>query len=341
MQAQIQALLVAQEGVGAGGEAVGSNMGSHMEVAKPAIFNGEAGKVRGFITACRLFLRTKMRGNTVEEQIQWILSYVQGGSADVWKENVMEEMEAGEVEYESAEEFLTTLRKEFRGGEEKSVKAVELRKMEQGRKMMEEYVQEFKRAARGSGYKGRPLVEGFKRGMNRGIRRKLIEVENLPTLIEQWYRRTTALDRNWRESRREEERLQGKKEPGGGDPKQEQRQNLPQPLVWQRRQPLPQQATTGPVLMEGIERTNAVVVRGSGQGARVPPRRDSFAMEVDRGRNCYACGGFGHMSRHCRNWGQRGRVAENRRVEYGGGRIEEILNFVNNLKEKENLELLN
>ena len=29
----------------------------------------------------------------------------------------------------------------------------------------------------------------------------------------------------------------------------------------------PQQATTGPVLMEEIERTNAVVVRGAGQGA--------------------------------------------------------------------------
>ena len=206
---------------------MGFNMGSHMEVAKPAIFNGEAGKVGGFIMACRLFLRTKMRGNTVEEQVQWILSYVQGGSADVWKENVMEEMEAGEVEYESAEEFLTTLRKEFGEGEEESVKAVELRKMEQGGRMMEEYVQEFKRAARGSGYEGRPLVEEFKRRMNRGIRRKLMEAENLPTLIEQWYRRATALDRNWRESRREEERLRGKKEPGGGVPKQEQRQNLP------------------------------------------------------------------------------------------------------------------
>jgi len=33
---------------------------------------------------------------------------------------------------------------------------------------------------------------------------------------------------------------------------------------------------------------------------------------------------------------------ENRRVEYGGGRIEEIMNFSNNnLKEEENLELLN
>ena len=72
---------------------------------------------------------------------------------------------------------------------------------------MEEYVQEFKRIARGSRYEGRLLVEEFKKGMNGGIRRKLMEAENPPTLIEQWYRRAMALDRNWRESRREEERL--------------------------------------------------------------------------------------------------------------------------------------
>ena len=75
MQAQIQALLAAQ---GGGGTGTGPNAGAHMEVAKPAIFNGEAGKVGGFITACRLFLRMKLRGATVEEQIQWILSYMQG-----------------------------------------------------------------------------------------------------------------------------------------------------------------------------------------------------------------------------------------------------------------------
>ena len=100
------------------------------------------------------------------------------------------------MEYESVENFLTCLRKEFGGGEEESVKAVELRRMEQGEKTMEEYVQEFKRAARGSGYEGRPLVEEFKRGMNRGIQRKLMEAENLLASIEQWYRRATALDRN-------------------------------------------------------------------------------------------------------------------------------------------------
>jgi len=68
MQAQIQALLAA--GGGGGGVergTTGSNTGSHIEVAKPAIFNGEAGKVGGFVMACRLYLRMKIREATVEE----------------------------------------------------------------------------------------------------------------------------------------------------------------------------------------------------------------------------------------------------------------------------------
>ena len=154
MQVQIQALLAAQGGVGAGGATTGSNMGSHMEVAKPAIFSREAGRVGGFIMACRLYIKMRLKGNTVEEQVQWILTYVQGGSADVWKENIIEELKSGEVEYELVEEFLTILKKEFGGGEEELVKAAELRKLEQGGKTMEEFVQEFKRAARGSGYEG-------------------------------------------------------------------------------------------------------------------------------------------------------------------------------------------
>ena len=186
MQAQIQALLAAGGG-GAGTverATTGSNLGPYVEVAKLAIFNGEAGKVGGFVTTCRLYLRIKMKETTVEEQVFWILSHVQGGSVDIWKENVMEELEAGEMEYETAEELLTVLKKEFGGGEEEAVKAAELRKLEQGGRTMEEFVQEFKRAARGSGYKRRLLVEEFKRGMNGGIRRKLMEVENPLASIE-------------------------------------------------------------------------------------------------------------------------------------------------------------
>jgi len=100
---------------------------------------------------------------------------------------------------------------------------------------------------------------------------------------------------------------------------------------------MPQQATMGPATMEGIERMNVVVVRGSGQEVGVSPRRDPYAIEIDRGRNCYACGSFRHMAHHCRNRGQRGRVAEGRRLEY---RREGIFEHLDNLKRVENLEFL-
>jgi len=103
----------------------------------------------------------------------------------MWKENMMEELEAGEIEYETVEEFLTSLKKEFGGGEEESVKAAELRKLEQGGKTMEEFVQEFKRTVRESRYKERPLVEEFEREMNGAIRRKLMKAENQLCSIKQ------------------------------------------------------------------------------------------------------------------------------------------------------------
>ena len=113
-------------------------------MAKPPVFNGEAGRIGGFITAYKLYLRIKIRKATVEEQVQWILSYVQGGSADVWKENILEDLEAGEVEYKSAGEFLAGLKRKFGGGDEEMVKVAELRKLEQGGRTMEKFVQEFK-----------------------------------------------------------------------------------------------------------------------------------------------------------------------------------------------------
>ena len=74
IQVQIQALLAAGGG-GAGGVERGT-IGPKVEVAMLAIFNGEAGKVGGFVTACRLYLKMKMREAMIEEQMFWVLSHV-------------------------------------------------------------------------------------------------------------------------------------------------------------------------------------------------------------------------------------------------------------------------
>ena len=79
---------------------------------------------------------------------------------------------------------MAEIKKEFGGGDKESVKVAELKKIKQGGRMMEEFVQDFKRVARGSGYEGYLLIEEFKRGMNGSVRRKLMEVENQLATIE-------------------------------------------------------------------------------------------------------------------------------------------------------------
>ena len=140
--------------------------------------------------------KIKMRGVVVEEQIQWVLSYVQEESVDIWKENVLEDLEEGKLEYESVGKFLAAIKKKFRIEKEESIKVAELKRLEQEGRTMEEFVQEFRRVARRSRYKGRLLIKEFKRKMNGMIRRKLMEAENPPTSIEQWYKYAINLDRH-------------------------------------------------------------------------------------------------------------------------------------------------
>jgi len=71
----------------------------------------------------------------------------------------------------------------------------------------------------------------------------------------------------------------------------------------------------GPAPMKMVERTNKVVIRNLKRQMR-PPRRNLYAMNVDRGRNCYDCGGFGHLARNYRNRGTGNRIRKGRRLKY-------------------------
>jgi len=91
-----------------------------------------------------------------------MLSYIQKELVNVWKENVLEDSKSGNLEYKTTKKFLTDLKREFREGDKKAIKVAKLKRIEQGNKIIKEFVQKFKRAARGSSYERRPLIEEFK-----------------------------------------------------------------------------------------------------------------------------------------------------------------------------------
>jgi len=72
------------------------------------------------------------------------------------------------------------------------------------------------------------------------------------------------LDRNWKKSRREEERIRERWDNGALAQRQNiraQEQQLSQPQVWSKRQEQPQQQVlTVSVLMEEVKRTDVVIV---------------------------------------------------------------------------------
>jgi len=76
LQEQIVALTV-QVGGSTGRVAVGT------EVTRPQTFDRTLSKVLEFIIACKLYIKMKMKEVVVEEQIQWVLLYVQRESVDI------------------------------------------------------------------------------------------------------------------------------------------------------------------------------------------------------------------------------------------------------------------
>ena len=80
---------------------------------------------------CKLYIRIRMREAIVEEQVQWVLSYISKELADVQKKNIMKDLERELVNYEVAGEFLTDLKEEFEEGDKEANKIVKLRRLEQ------------------------------------------------------------------------------------------------------------------------------------------------------------------------------------------------------------------
>jgi Zinc knuckle len=154
-----------------------------------------------------------------------------------------------------------------------------------------------------------------------------MESETPPTTLQQWYDRSIAVDRNWRQFKAEEELFQ-KRDKGkekAAETKAVKKPNKP----WQKTfTPRPQVSIPRPQMMPANSNTND-------------------AMDVNRVRRppirCYKCGKMGHMAKECRSsaqvrqaWTERLIAAiENSKAGPSEARIEEVPEAEEELKDNE------
>ena len=81
---------------------------------------------------------------------------------DIWKENILNDLKIGELEFLIVKDFLTNLKKKFGSVDNETMKIAKLKKVEQKSRIIEEFVQKFRKAVRVSRYKERLLIEKFK-----------------------------------------------------------------------------------------------------------------------------------------------------------------------------------
>ena len=96
-------------------------------MAKPPLFSGKMEKVSVFINIAHLYLSMKIMEELKATRMAWVLSYMQEGVVEAWKDNLLDELSKEELEIEIAEELFSKIRNEFGKIAEKERKIEQLR----------------------------------------------------------------------------------------------------------------------------------------------------------------------------------------------------------------------
>jgi hypothetical protein len=132
-------------------------------------------------------------------QVMWALAYMCEGTAEVWRENIVEDLNTNHNYFPNMHVFYEQIREDFSDRNQRATRINKLRTLVQGTSKAEEYVHKFCRAALRTDYTDTPLIEEFKR-LNAPIRRKLVKSENPPTTLQEWFTRAITIDRNYQQN---------------------------------------------------------------------------------------------------------------------------------------------
>jgi hypothetical protein len=152
---------------------------------EPEPFSGKMENMKPFIWSCQIYIEIKQAQFASQQiAIMWVLLYMMKGSADPWRENILNQF-AGEFEvdpFTQVNQLYRAIEVDFGDLNERTTKVMALKKLRQGTNTYEEHIQAFRQLAWGSGYEGAPLIDEFKRLLHPKLRQKLMEAETPPVV---------------------------------------------------------------------------------------------------------------------------------------------------------------
>jgi len=89
------------------------NGGARVKVAKSPLFSGKIEEVSMFINVAHLYLSIRITEELKMARMAWVLSYMQGGVAETWRDNLLDKLLKRELEIEMAEELFGKMRNKF------------------------------------------------------------------------------------------------------------------------------------------------------------------------------------------------------------------------------------
>ena len=271
------------------------------EIASPLPFSSKREDTETFIHSCILYINGwPLEFGTEQNKVTWILSHMQTGSVHAWHEYVMAQIFKKTLWYNTVDELLQEIQCRFSDMDKQAMMSLKIRTMMQGDKMVDEHVQDFKKAALEAGYEGFSLIVEFKWSLHPALRKHLSEIRPQPVTIQEWYNESIIIDRQWRISKAEEA-FYGKTNQSGAV-----------------RKPPQSQAGTSGVRNDSWQSYNNYGQGGyqnwgqSSTGSATVPRQDNRlgqkdpnTMDVDRTQEqrppvkCYKCQKLGHMMKDC------------------------------------------
>jgi hypothetical protein len=147
----------------------------------PSDFSGDRTKGRAFINSCDLYIRlASEQFSSEEDKINWAYSFMKSGRAALFVDRMMRfEARVGTPKFTDWAEFRKTFTAEFclKNETQLALAKLETPGFYQGRRTVDEYVDEFRDLIDMAGYKeGLAIVIKFRRGLQRDIQDQIAQL---------------------------------------------------------------------------------------------------------------------------------------------------------------------